>query len=113
LVRAVESFFRMQHLVYTLISLHHDHRYIGLTQDSVMRIKKHNAGQVRSTAPYIPFAMVLLRQCADRLSARKAEKYFKSGFGRKHLDRLLKRELKGIELSSGQIIDLSKCENAE
>jgi len=25
--------------------------------------------------------MVLLRQCADRPSARKAEKYFKSGFG--------------------------------
>ena len=103
----------MHYIIYALISIEFNYRYIGLTQDARKRIKKHNAEQVRSSAPYVPFAMVLLRRCADRPSARKAEKYFKSGFGRKHLDRLLARELAGIKLLPDQIIDLSKCEDSE
>ncbi len=47
-------------------------------------------GEVKSTAPYRPFSHIVLGNHVCRSEARKAERYFKSGFGRKAIDHLLK-----------------------
>jgi len=77
--------------VYLLISEYKNHRYVGMTNDPDRRLREHNAGQVKSTAPYAPFQMILLRTHEHQYDARKSEKYYKSGFGRKAIDRLLNK----------------------
>jgi putative endonuclease len=79
-------------VVYCLVSIDGKHRYVGLTTDAAMRLKNHNDGKVRSTAKGRPYRMIILRHVANRIDARRSEKYFKTGFGRKQLDRMLQEE---------------------
>ena len=39
--------------------------------------------------------MIVLRRVDNRLEARRSEKYFKSGFGRRQIERLLRLEPDG------------------
>ena len=77
--------------VYVLISRKNGRRYVGMTTDPELRLEAHNSGQVKSTAPFAPYDMRILQVHESGRDARKAEKYFKSGFGRKAMDRLLAR----------------------
>ena len=61
-----------------------DHRfYVGMTSDVSRRLKEHNSGKARSTKAYRPWVLFFFEEYPERLSARKREKYLKSGYGRK------------------------------
>jgi putative endonuclease len=80
--------------VYLLVSLDHDFHYVGFAEDHPFRLAAHNRGRTKSTAPYRPFRLVILRTVPDRESARRSERYFKSGQGRAQIERLLELERK-------------------
>jgi putative endonuclease len=74
--------------VYALKSITRDYIYVGLTSDLVSRIERHNKGYERTTKPYAPFRLIYSENFLDRASARKREKYFKSGQGKDYLRKL-------------------------
>ncbi|MDP3763861.1 MAG: GIY-YIG nuclease family protein [bacterium] len=73
------------YFVYVLKSRKDGRRYYGLTQDLVNRLSEHNSGLVPSTKSRLPFDLVYFEKVENISLARKREKYFKSGFGRKYI----------------------------
>ncbi|NOZ73948.1 MAG: GIY-YIG nuclease family protein [FCB group bacterium] len=73
----------MNYYVYILESENNDWYYVGMTQDVNARLQRHNSGRVRSTKRYAPFKLLWTEEFPDRLSARRREKYYKTGFGKK------------------------------
>jgi len=63
-------------------------RYIGITNNLTRRIRDHNSGKNKSTAPYIPFDLNFKEEYYSYEEARKRERFLKSGQGRKFLDEL-------------------------
>ena len=59
--------------------------YVGISDNPNRRIEQHNKGYNRTTKPYIPFEILMIEEYADRASARKREKYLKSGVGKEFL----------------------------
>ena len=78
----------MEYFVYILRSVRDDRRYIGITSNPDRRLEEHNAGLVFSTKGRRPFIMIYIEKCLNRQAAREREKYFKSGAGRRFLNRL-------------------------
>jgi putative endonuclease len=76
-----------------LVSLDADFHYVGFCEDLEFRVDAHNRGQTRSTAPYRPFRVMILRTVSTRDQARRSERYFKSGAGRAQIGRLLRIEM--------------------
>ena len=74
----------MQH-VYALRSQSRKYIYVGLTNNFQRRFKQHNNGYEKTTRPYRPFKLILLENFEDRKTARKREKYLKSGCGKEFL----------------------------
>ena len=71
------------HYVYLLNSLPFpNQRYVGFTSDLKERIKKHNEGGSRSTAPYRPWKLVAYMGFESERRAREFEYYLKSGSGK-------------------------------
>ena len=48
----------MSYFVYVLYSQGHDRLYIGQTNDLDARIRQHNSGFEKSTAPYRPWILI-------------------------------------------------------
>lgn len=71
--------------VYALRSTKRNYIYVGLTKDVSRRFGEHQSGKSRTTAPYRPFEVVLVEEFPDRASARKREKYLKSGVGKEYI----------------------------
>ncbi|MFP4024636.1 MAG: GIY-YIG nuclease family protein [Thiohalospira sp.] len=59
--------------------------YKGFTNDLERRLKEHNIGKNKTTAPYRPWVLVYKEIYQTRTEAREREKYFKSGAGREFL----------------------------
>ena len=76
--------------VYVLRSLKNGRHYVGMSQDVSRRLKEHNDGRTRSTKSRKPFEIVYTEECENREAARKRERYFKSGAGRRYLDKILR-----------------------
>ena len=76
--------------VYVLRSLKNGRHYVGMSQDVSRRLKEHNDGRTRSTKSHKPFEIVYTEECENREAARKRERYFKSGAGRRYLDKILR-----------------------
>jgi putative endonuclease len=74
---------------YAIRSLKVNRIYIGLTENIERRVKEHNNGLTKSTQFYRPWELFYSEKFEDRLSARKKEKYLKSGCGREFLKSLL------------------------
>ncbi|OGU62146.1 MAG: endonuclease [Ignavibacteria bacterium RBG_13_36_8] len=74
--------------VYAIKSTKRNYIYVGLTSNLEERLKRHNSGGNKTTKPYLPFDLILVEDLPDRISARKREKYLKSGVGKKFLKRL-------------------------
>ena len=69
--------------VYILESLSpNGHFYVGLTDNLVARLAKHNAGAVPHTAKYRPWRIKTVVAFRDRDQAAAFEKYLKSSSGR-------------------------------
>jgi putative endonuclease len=71
--------------VYILKSKVKSRLYIGITNDISRRLEEHNSGTVYSTKNLRPLSLVHQEECKDLIEARKREKYFKSGAGRRYL----------------------------
>jgi putative endonuclease len=77
--------------VYVLINKKQDYKYLGITQDLERRLRRHNARGTRSTKPYRPFDRIVEIDCAEtRTKARELGKFYKSGFGREKVNKMLK-----------------------
>ncbi len=74
--------------VYALRSLVRNYIYVGMTADIARRIQQHNDGKTFSTRPYRPFVLIYSEQAVDRQTARKRERYLKSGVGKEFLKTL-------------------------
>jgi len=64
--------------------------YVGSTVDLKARLNRHRVGQVPATRNRLPVQLVYYEACLDMNLARKREKYFKTGFGRRFLKSRLK-----------------------
>ncbi len=56
-----------------------------MTNDINARFARHNNGREKTTKPYAPFQLLYTEECANRVTARKREKYWKSGVGKQQL----------------------------
>ena len=56
--------------------------YIGCTNELRTRLARHNAGNVRHTAKWLPWRLKTYIALSDRSSAREFERYLKSASGR-------------------------------
>jgi putative endonuclease len=88
--------------VYAIKSIDKNYIYVGLTNNIQRRLSDHNKGYNKTTKPYFLFYLICLENYSDRLSARKREKYLKSGVGKEYLKKLL---------INSQIIDLADTFN--
>jgi putative endonuclease len=72
-----------QRFVYVLRSLRDPARhYVGLTSHVARRLEWHNAGQNSHTARNRPWSVVVSIEFKDEATARRFERYLKSGSGR-------------------------------
>lgn len=55
--------------------------YVGMTENLERRLNEHNNGKTKSTKGYRPWILVH----SDRITARKREKYLKSGVGKEYI----------------------------
>ena len=78
----------------------HGRMYIGSSADADARLMSHNAGRVRFTKTGRPWHRVFLEEYADETNALKREKYLKSGWGRKELEKI-KRRGAGVDERGG------------
>ena len=78
------------HYVYILLSLKDDYFYDGYTNNLLKRLEKHNKGLVVVTKNRTPFILIFFEAYLNQKDALAREKYFKSGWGRSHLKKVLK-----------------------
>jgi len=67
--------------------------YVGFTEDFKKRLKKHQAGSVKSTKKYDKIKLVYYEACLNKTDSLKREKKLKTGFGRSYLKRRLENYL--------------------
>jgi putative endonuclease len=87
-IKMIRFFHFMMYIVYAISSINRNYIYVGLTSNLDARILRHNLGYEKTTKPYSPFMLIYTEVCTDRISARKREKYFKSGVGKEFLRNL-------------------------
>ena len=75
----------MAYTVYAIKSLIDSRIYVGLTENIERRLEEHNKGKTRSTKGYRPWVLIFKEEVKTRISARKLEKYYKSGCGKEFL----------------------------
>jgi len=78
------------HYVYVLENKESGFIYVGQTEDLVLRHKKHNKGEVKSTKPYIPLVLIYYEAYSSKKDALKREKYLKTTKGKTTLKTMLK-----------------------
>ena len=77
--------------VYILKSLKDSNFYTGLAKDVPKRLKEHNGGYVKPTKGRRPLELIYTEKFRTLAEARRKEKFFKTGIGRKLRDDILKR----------------------
>ncbi|MBI4262131.1 GIY-YIG nuclease family protein [Candidatus Uhrbacteria bacterium] len=75
--------------VYILQSTVNKELYVGSTEDLRTRVGDHNGGRVQSTKPYRPWDLIYYEAHRTKILARRAELFYKSGQGRRHLKKKL------------------------
>ncbi len=79
----------LPYCVYILFS-HKDHlMYTGFTTNIEERIKNHNDGKTKSTAPRRPLELIFCEFYLFETDARKREMYFKTTAGKKAVKLML------------------------
>ncbi len=66
------------YFVYILRSGKNGHHYVGSAEDLNVRLKRHNAGEVRSTKSGRPWEMIHTETFASRSEAVRREREIKS-----------------------------------
>lgn len=67
--------------IYVLRSSSTNQHYVGITNDLDRRLSEHNASRSRATSGRGPWKLLYSESCEDYVSARKRERFFKSGPG--------------------------------
>ena len=75
----------MIYKVYILLSENYRKTYVGFSEDTLKRLETHNGGQVLSTKKYRPWRIVFEEEVVSYEEARKRERYYKSGAGRRKI----------------------------
>ena len=83
-------FYFMEYFVYILYSQKFDRFYKGQTNDLEDRLKRHNAGYEKSTAPFIPWKLVWKATKPNRNEALILEKKLKNLSKKKTLEFIYK-----------------------
>lgn len=73
------------YFVYVLKSRKDKKLYYGFTEDLDKRLRQHNNGEVKSTKSRKPLELLYFEKVDNLSNARKRERYFKTGFGRKYI----------------------------
>lgn len=81
-----------KYFVYIIKSKKYGRTYTGYTSDLTGRLKRHNQGRVFSTKAYVPYELIYFEVFQDKTEARKREIFFKSGFGRKLVKEITRRD---------------------
>ena len=81
------------YFVYVLKSKKDYNLYVGYTNNVRRRVEEHNSGKVRITKYRRPFKLIYLEGYLNQKDATSREKFFKTGWGRTHLKRVLKNYL--------------------
>ncbi len=76
--------------VYILRSSKDKKLYVGYTDDLKKRLTMHNEGKNFSTAPRRPFSLIYYEAYLNKEDAKEREKFFKTGWGRGYLKKVLK-----------------------
>ena len=76
--------------VYILLSQKDRKRYIGYTSDLKKRLDEHNNGLVLSTKHRRPVKLIYYEACLNVEDAKRREKYLKSQWGCKFINKRLK-----------------------
>ena len=82
-------FLIITYFVYAISSLSRPYIYIGPTFNVIDRFQTHQKRLNATTKPYAPFLLIYTEECLDRKEARRREKYWKGGSGKRKL-KLLK-----------------------
>ena len=61
---------------------------MGCCEDLADRIRRHNAGESKAAKHGVPWVLVQAETFATRAEAAQRERHYKTGRGRKELDRL-------------------------
>ncbi|MBI4090452.1 MAG: GIY-YIG nuclease family protein [Candidatus Komeilibacteria bacterium] len=70
------------------------HLYYGYTNDLKKRLQKHQAGKVFATKARLPIKLIYYEAYTNEEDARNHERYFKSGWGRNYVKKILINTLK-------------------
>ena len=81
------------YFVYILQSDKDGKFYVGYTNNVRRRVYEHNNGEVSITKHRRPFRLVYLEGYLNQQDATSREKFFKTGWGRTHLKKVLKNYL--------------------
>jgi putative endonuclease len=75
----------MAYIVYAIKSLIDKRIYVGMTENLERRLNEHNQGRTKSTKGFRPWSLIFSEEAETRNTARKLEKYYKSGCGKEVL----------------------------
>ena len=81
---------RNMYFIYVLLSKKDGNFYTGYSRDPWERLECHNSGKVDATKYRVPFEMIYLEGFVNQQGATSREKFFKTGWGRTHLNKILK-----------------------
>lgn len=79
--------------VYILQSRKDKKTYTGYTKDIVVRLQKHNSGQVASTKHRRPLKLLFSEEFETVQEAKRRELWWKSSSGRKKLKEFFKKSI--------------------
>jgi putative endonuclease len=67
-----------------------DHRYyVGVSENVERRLREHNAGGSKSTAPYRPWTIIKIEEYPDAKLAYKRERFIKSKHSRIIIEKIV------------------------
>ena len=80
-------------MYYTYILYSHscDRYYVGHCADMDARLRRHNAGMVKSTRPYLPWELKHMEVFSSRAEASARERRIKSMKSRLYIEQLIKK----------------------
>jgi len=81
----------MFYYVYILQSQKNKSLYIGYSSDLKKRFKQHNEGEGISTKPFRPYKLIFYEAFLNKVDAKHREEYLKSGYGRKTINKMLRK----------------------
>ena len=74
--------------IYILHSEKIQRTYVGCCHDIEERLRRHNSGQVKATKNGIPWKIIYQEEIPSYPVARKREKFYKSGAGRRKIAKI-------------------------